>query len=61
MKSYIDEITEEMISSNEIEKIQTLVEAKANPRMIIKYNDGKEKIIDGHKEITEFVEKLKQK
>ena len=61
MKSYTDEITEEIIISNGIEKIQTLVEANIDPRMIVKYNDGKEMIINGHKEITKFIENLKQK
>ena len=40
-------------------KIQTLVEANIDPRMIVKYNDGKEMIINGHKEITKFIENLK--
>ena len=61
MKNYTEGITEEIIISNEIDKLQIMGEGGFKPRMIIKYNDGKEMIIDGDEEITEFVEKLKQK
>ena len=61
MKNYTEGITEEIIISNEIDKLQIMDEAGFKPRMIIKYKDGKEMIIDGDEEITEFVEKLKQK
>ncbi len=61
MKTYTDEITEEIIISNGIEKIQTIVEGKVEPRMIIKYNNGKEMIINGDNDIKIFIDKLKQK
>lgn len=60
MKSYYTEgITNEMIISNEIDKLQTIIESGSKPRMIVKYKDNKEMIIDGDEEITKFVEKLK--
>jgi hypothetical protein len=61
MKNYTEGITEEIIISNEIDKLQIMGEGEFKPRMIVKYNDGKEMVIDGDEEITEFVEKLKQK
>lgn len=59
MKNYV--ITEEILISNEIDKLQIIREDGFKPRMIIKYQDGKEMIIDGDEEITEFVENLQQK
>ena len=55
MKNYTEGITEEIIISNEIDKLQIMGEGGSKPRMIIKYNDGKEMIIDGDEEITEIV------
>ncbi len=61
MKNYTEGITEEIIISNEIDELQIMQEPKFEPRMIVKYKNGEEMIIDGDEEITEFVEKLKQK
>ena len=60
MKNYTEGITNEMIISNGIDKLQTVIESGAKPRMIVKYKDNKEMIINGHEEITKLVEKLKQ-
>ena len=61
MKNYLDGITEEIINSNGIGKLQTMVESGSKPRMIVKYKDGEEMTIDGDEEITKFVDELKQK
>ncbi len=61
MKNYTEVITEEILISNEIDKLQIIREDGFKPRMIIKYKEGKEMIIDGDEEITEFVENLQQK
>ena len=60
MKNYTEGITDEMIITNGIDKLQTIIESEFKPRMIIKYKDNKEMIINGDEEITKFVEKLKQ-
>lgn len=61
MKNYTEGITEEIIISNEIDGLQIMQEHKFEPRMIIKYKNGEEIIIDGDKDITKFFEKLKEK
>jgi hypothetical protein len=60
MKNYTEGITDEMIITNGIDKLQTIIESGFKPRMIVKYKDNKEMIINGDEEITKFVEKLKQ-
>ena len=60
MKNYTEGITDEMIITNGIDKLQTIIESGFKPRMIIKYKDNKEMIINGDEEIIKFVEKLKQ-
>jgi hypothetical protein len=55
MKNYTEGITEEIIISNNIDKLQVIGENGLKPRMIIKYKDGKEVIIDGDEDITKFV------
>jgi hypothetical protein len=60
MKNYTEGITDEMIITNEIDKLQTIIESGFKPRMIVKYKDNKEMIINGDEEITKFIEKLKQ-
>jgi len=60
MKNYTEGITDEMIITNGIDKLQTIIESGSKPRMIVKYKDNKEMIIDGDEEITKFIEKLKQ-
>ena len=61
MKNYTEGITEEIMNSNGIGKLQTMVESGSKPRMIVKYKDGEEMTIDGDEEITKFVDELKQK
>ena len=59
MKSYYTEgITDEMLISNGIDKLQTIIESGSKPRIIVKYKNNKEMIINGDEEITKFVEKL---
>ena len=55
MKNYTEGITEEIIISNTIDKLQVIGENGLKPRMIVKYKDGKEVIIDGDEDITKFV------
>jgi|APGre2960657404_1045060.scaffolds.fasta_scaffold30396_1 hypothetical protein len=55
MKNYTEGITEEIIISNNIDKLQVIGENGLKPRMIVKYKDGKEVIIDGDEDITKFV------
>ena len=55
MKNYTEGITEDLIISNNIDKLQVIEENGLKPRMIVKYKDGKEVIIDGDEDITKFV------
>jgi hypothetical protein len=48
MKNYTEGITEEIIISNNIDKLQVIGENGLKPRMIVKYKDGDE-------DITKFV------
>ena len=61
MKNYTEGITEEIMISNEIDKFQIIGENGFEPRMIIKYKDGKEMIIDGGIRIAKYIDELKQK
>lgn len=58
MKNYTEGITEDLIISNNINKLQVIGENGLKPRMIVKYKDDKEVIIDGDEDITKFVNDL---
>lgn len=58
MKNYTEGITEDLIISNNIDKLQVIGENGLKPRMIVKYKDDKEVIIDGDEDITKFVNDL---
>lgn len=58
MKNYTKGITEEILDSNNIDKLQVIGENGLKPRMIVKYKDGKEVIIDGDEDITNFINDL---
>jgi hypothetical protein len=60
MTHYTEGITEEIMNSNGIGKLQTIVESGSKPRMIVKYKDGEEMTIDGDEEITKFIENIKE-
>ena len=54
----LEKITEEKIKSNNIEKCCIISELSLNPRMIVKYENGKEMIIEGQEEINLFIDTL---
>jgi hypothetical protein len=60
MTHYTEGIIEEIMNSNGIGKLQTIVESGSKPRMIVKYKDGEEMTIDGDEEITKFIENIKE-
>ena len=56
MKNYTKGITEEVLDSNNIDKLQVIGEYdNLTPRMIVKYKNYTEVIIDGDEGITNFI------
>ena len=56
MKNYTKGITEEVLDSNNIDKLQVIGEYdNLTPRMIVKYKNDTEVIIDGDEGITNFI------
>jgi len=56
MKNYTKGITEKVLDSNNIDTLQVIGEYdNLTPRMIVKYKDDTEVIIDGDEGITNFI------
>ena len=56
MKNYTKGITEEVLDSNNIDTLQVIGEYdNLTPRMIVKYKNDTEVIIDGDEGITNFI------
>ena len=58
MKNYTKGITEEVLDSNNIVTLQVIGEYGLTPRMIVKYKDDKEVIINGDEGITNLINGL---